>query len=112
MLSGSRHVGAYSLKGIVSTSFGENDAYLAVAWPFGVVYKPIRIPIDRISACSTTQWSGDRWDTNLWVGDVGVEISIPDSDRSIVNWCSQRGIKVVSREEQYGWLLGSRAAHR
>ena len=103
VLSGKKHKGAQTFRGIVTSSFDDTGVCLSLESPYSWLHKPLRIPLSAITACSRTQWSSG-WDTNLWIDEALVEIAFPDNDQSVLNWCSTKNITKVNRETARKWL--------
>jgi hypothetical protein len=71
--------------------------------PFGFTRR-VWIPVTAIAGCSRTWWSGHRYDTNFWVADAQVLVSVPDNDDRFVQWCKDRGLTLFDRKTEGRWL--------
>jgi hypothetical protein len=71
--------------------------------PFGFT-KRVWIPVAAITGCSRTWWSGNRYDTNFWVEDAQVLVSMPDKDNRFVQWCRDHGLALFDRATESRWL--------
>ena len=79
--------------------------YLKTSWPRNLFSGPLLITWGNIDACGQTIWCPER-DTNFWMDDLKIGISVLDSENTHLKTCRDNGAKILSptefRELKYG----------
>jgi hypothetical protein len=66
----------------------------------------IRVPRASIAKCSHTMLPSQRR-TSLWLPDPGIELSLPDNDMHILEWCEEARIPTIERGVTLGTESGA-----
>ena len=71
----------------------------------------VNLPVSSIAACSRTLLPSRRY-TDLWLPDPGIEVSVADADKTILGWCTERGIAVVEKGALLRMMFGPSVSER
>lgn len=75
--------------GSIKTLFGDEGAVFAPRFPINLVYKPLRFPLEIISACSDSRMNGGY--TRIQLEGTRIEIGVRDPGRKVLAWCREHG---------------------
>jgi hypothetical protein len=108
VLTGRGHSGAENLREIVNIGVTPAFVEIRADKPFEFFYGKIQIPIDVITGCSKTCFGPGRWDADLLLNDVGIEISVENS-QEIIDWCWDNGLPMISSSVRRAWKYEGKA---
>ena len=95
-----RHKGAFSFREMNNVQLTGNAVFISLNSYF---HSSIEIPISNITGCSCTYFNKDNWDTDLILGEDGIEIGIHLS-KATKDWCFESNLPVITGKQQRDWL--------
>jgi len=103
VLTGTNRRGAQNLQKIVDVGLDNSGIHFRPDFPFGFGFPPAEVPLDAISGCGMTCFNKDRWDVDLLLGDLGIEIGISQTPE-VIEWCWERGLPMISGKDKRNWM--------
>ncbi len=103
VLTDTDHRGAQSLQQIVNVGLDSSGIHFRPDFPFSIGFPPAEVPLDAISGCGMTCFRKDRWDVDLLLGDLGIEVGISQAPE-VIEWCWERGLPMISGKDKREWM--------
>jgi hypothetical protein len=104
VLTSQHHKGAFSFRDMNNIQLTDTAVYINLDSFF---HKPLELPISNITGCSCTYFNKDNWDTDLILGDDGIEIGIHLS-KETKDWCFKNNLPVITGKQQRDWLYNKK----
>jgi hypothetical protein len=75
----------------VFVALGRDGVDLRPSWPQTLVYRPLHIPLQRLTRCRTgdSMFAGH---TLLAIQHPPVDLGLPDADGRVLAWCRENGV--------------------
>ena len=103
VLTSKKHSGAYSLRRVANIAVTSKFVEISVDKPFSVFHRKVQIPIEAITGCSKTCFGPGKWDADLLVGELGIQVSIKNSQQ-VLDWCWDNGLPIISGSARRAWM--------
>jgi len=103
VLTGKYHSGAENLRGVANVGLTSGFVEIGADKPFALMYSKIQIPVDAITGCSKTCFGPSKWDADLLLNDVGIDIGIENS-QDVLDWCWDNGLPLISSSARRAWM--------
>jgi hypothetical protein len=111
VLTSTPHSGAENLRGIVNIGLAPAFVEISADKAFDLFYSRIQIPNDAIAGCSKTCFGSTKWDTDLLLEDVGIQVSIENA-QEVLDWCWDNGLPMISSSVRRAWKYEGKALPR
>ena len=72
-------------------------------FPLAPALHPIRIPVDRVAACTKTCFGQTSWTADLLIPDPATQLSFQDA-AEVLDWCWRVQIPAVSSGARRKWM--------
>lgn len=103
--------GAENLRGIANVGLTPAFIEIRADKPFELFYSKIQIPTEAITGCSKTCFGSTKWDADLLLDDVNIEVSIQNS-QEVIDWCWENGLPMISSSVRRAWKYEGKALPR
>ena len=103
VLTGTNRRGAQSLQEVVKVGLDSSGIQLRPSFPLSIGFPPADIPLDAISGCGMTCFGKDRWDVDLLLGQLGIEVGISQAPE-VIEWCWESGLPMISGKIKREWM--------
>lgn len=102
VLTDRRLSGAENLKKIANIGLTSGVVEIGADKPFSLVYSKVQIPVGAIAGCSKTCFGPDKWDADLLLNEVGIQISIENS-QDVIDWCWENDLPMLQSSVRRAW---------
>jgi hypothetical protein len=99
VLTSNRHKGAYTYGDTPEIRLSKESVYIDPHFP---TMERIEIPINAVSGCGKSCFGSSKWDADILIGQIGVELSIPNSE-DVIEWCWENRIPIIPGNSVSDW---------
>ncbi|MHB0971250.1 MAG: hypothetical protein ACYC7A_18480 [Thermoanaerobaculia bacterium] len=97
----------FNYKNTMAIRLSRDSVEIVPTGLLALTMKAVKIPRDAVALCSETCFGSSRWDANLLLPELGIEINVPESDE-VINWCWEQRRPIASGKARRDWMYGDK----